>query len=54
MIGFTSYIRKLTLLVILFLSVHIGYAENPVVRAKFEGFECGICILRCLSQISKV
>ena len=44
MIDFTSCIRKLTLLVILFMSVHIGYAENPVVRAKFEGFECGMGI----------
>ena len=44
MIGFTSYIRKLTLLVILLLSAHTGNAENPVVRAKFEGFECGMGI----------
>ena len=44
MMVFTSNIRKLTLLVILLLSVHIGNAENPVVRAKFEGFECGMGI----------
>ena len=41
MIGF---MRKFTLLVVLLLSVHIGHAQNPVVRDKFEGFECGMMI----------
>jgi len=41
MIGF---MRKFALLVVLLLSVHIGHAQNPVMRAKFEGFECGMGI----------